>query len=221
MMRKQFVVIGLGRFGGSVTRTLLSMGHEVMGIDKDERIVQEFASVMTEVFQADSTDENLMRKLGVRNMDHAIVAIGEDLQSSILTTLILKDLGLRTVTAKATSDYHQRMLEGVGADHIVHPERDTGIRVAHQVTSKNMIEYVELSPEHSLVEVLAPSTFNSKTLKTLNFRAKYGCSVMAIRRKRGELIVSPYADEVIFEGDMLVVIGNNKDIQRFERALED
>ncbi|RIX53987.1 TrkA family potassium uptake protein [Paenibacillus nanensis] len=220
-MRKQFVVIGLGRFGGSVTKTLCSLGYEVMGIDKDERKVQEYAAVLTQVYQADSTDENVMKELGVRNMDHAIVAIGEDLQSSILTTLILKDLGIKHVTAKATNDYHQRVLEGLGADHIVHPERDTGVRVAHQVTSKNMIEYLELSPEHSLVEVIAPSSFGGKTLKTLDFRAKYGCSVMAIRRKDNEVVVSPHADELIFEGDMLVMIGRNTDISRFERTFED
>lgn len=220
-MRKQYVVIGLGRFGGSVTKTLCSLGYEVMGIDKDERRVQEYASILTHVYQADSTDDNIMKELGVRNFDHAIVAIGEDLQSSILTTLILKDLGIKYVTAKATSDYHQRVLEGVGADHIVHPERDTGVRVAHQVTSKNMIEFLELSPEHSLVEVIAPSSFGGKTLKTINIRAKYGCSVMAIRRKDNEIIVSPHADELIFEGDMLVMIGKNSDITRFERTFED
>ncbi|GKU79950.1 TrkA family potassium uptake protein [Paenibacillus sp. L3-i20] len=220
-MKKQFVVIGLGRFGGSVTKTLMSLGYEVMGIDKDERIVQEYASVLTHVYQGDSTDDQVMRELGVRNMDHAIVAIGEDLQSSILTTLILKDMGVKFVTAKATSDYHQRVLEGVGADHIVHPERDTGVRVAHQVTSKNMIDYLELSPDYSLVEIIAPNTFGRKTLKTLDFRAKYGCSVMAIRRTNNELVVSPHADEIIFEGDMLVIIGKNTDIARFERTFED
>ncbi|MBH5318279.1 TrkA family potassium uptake protein [Paenibacillus sp. GSMTC-2017] len=220
-MKKQFVVIGLGRFGGSVTKTLISLGYEVMGIDKDERRVQEYASILTHVYQGDSTDDQVMRELGIRNMDHAIVAIGEDLQSSILTTLILKDMGVKFVTAKATSDYHQRVLEGVGADHIVHPERDTGVRVAHQVTSKNMIEYLELSPEYSLVEIIAPETFGRKTLKTLDFRAKFGCSVMAIRRTNNELVVSPHADEIIFEGDMLVIIGKNTDIARFERTFED
>ncbi|MFD0586590.1 potassium channel family protein [Paenibacillus sp. GCM10027627] len=220
-MRKQFVVIGLGRFGESVTKTLLSLGYEVMGIDKDERKVQEFASILPHVYQADSTDDGVMRELGIRNFDHAIVAIGEDLQSSILTTLILKDIGVKMVTAKATSDYHQRVLEGVGADHIVHPERDTGVRVAHQVTSKNMIEYLELSPEYSLVEIIAPDTFGGKTLKTLNFRAKFGCSVIAIRRKDNDLVVSPHADELIYEGDMLVIVGKNSDITRFERMFED
>lgn len=220
-MGKQFVVIGLGRFGGSVTRTLLSLGYEVMGIDKDEKRVQEYAPILSHVYQADSTDDQVMRELGIRNLDHAIVAIGENLQASILTTLILKDIGVKFVTAKATSDYHQRVLEGVGADHIVHPERDTGVRVAHQVTSKNMIEYLELSPEHSLVEMIAPPIFCGKTLKSLDFRAKYGCSVMAIRRKDNDLVVSPHADDHIYEGDMLVIIGKNSEIRRFERTFAD
>ncbi|MHA6483564.1 potassium channel family protein [Paenibacillus sp. strain BS8-2] len=220
-MKKQFVVIGLGRFGGSVTKTLMSLGYEVMGIDRDERRVQDFAPILSHVYQADSTDESVLKQLGVHNMDHAIVAIGEDLQASILTTLILKDMGIPYVTAKATNDYHQRVLEGLGANHIVHPERDTGIRVAHQVTSKNTVEYMELSPEHSLVEIIAPNNFGGKTLKTLNFRAKFGCNIMAIRRKNNELVVSPLADDFIYEGDMLVVIGKNTDITRFEKAIGD
>ncbi|MCU6707485.1 TrkA family potassium uptake protein [Paenibacillus sp. J5C_2022] len=218
-MKKQFVVIGLGRFGGSVTRTLLSLGFEVMGIDQDERKVSEFASILPHVFQADSTDDGVMRKLGVKNMDHAIVAIGGDLQASILTTLILKDIGLKHITAKATSDYHQRVLEGVGADHIVHPERDTGIRVAHRITSKNMVEYLELSPEHSLVEIIAPQRLNGKSLLQSNIRAKYGCNVMAIRRVNNELVVSPQASDLIYTGDLLVLIGSNRDINRFEKFI--
>ncbi|WP_214630112.1 potassium channel family protein [Paenibacillus agaridevorans] len=218
-MKKQFVVIGLGRFGGSVTRTLVSLGHEVMGIDRDERRVQEFAPVLAQVYQADSTDEAVMRQLGVHNMDHAIVAIGEDLQASILSTLILKDMGVPYVTAKANNDYHQRVLEGLGADQIVHPERDTGIRVAHQVTSKNTVEYLELSPEHSLVEIIAPDNFCGRTIKALNVRAKYGCNIMAIRRKDNDMVVAPHADDYIYEGDLLVVIGKNIDITRFEKAI--
>lgn len=216
-MKKQYVVIGLGRFGGSIIKTLQAMGYEVMGIDKDERKVQEYASVVPHVYQADSTDEAVMKQLGVRNMDHAIVAIGEDLQASILTTLILKDMGIKSITAKATNEYHHRVLEGVGANHIVHPERETGIRVAHQVTSKNMVEYLELSPEYSLVEIISPPSIGGKTLKALDFRAKYGCSVMAIRRTDNELVVSPHANDTIYEGDMLVIIGKNKDITRFEQ----
>jgi trk system potassium uptake protein TrkA len=220
-MRKQFVVIGLGRFGGSVTKTLVKLGYEVMGLDKDMRRVQEFAGVIPHVYQADTTDENVLKQLGVQNMDHAIVAIGDDLQASILTTLILKDLNVPRVTAKATSEYHRRVLERIGAEHIVQPERDTGVRVAHQLTSKNMVDYLELSPEFSLLEVLAPQNMHDKTLKQLNMRAKYGCNIVAIRRQDQTMNVSPLADDKIFEGDMLIIIGTNKDINRFEKGFEE
>lgn len=219
-MKKQFVVVGLGRFGGSVTKTLVQLGHEVMGLDKDMKRVQEYAGVIPHVYQADTTDENVLKQLGVQNMDHAIVAIGDDLQASILTTLILKDLNVPLVTAKATSEYHRRVLERIGADHIVQPERDTGIRVAHQMTSKNMVDYLELSPEFTLVEVLAPHSMHDKSLKQLNMRAKYGCNIVAIRRRDHSMNVSPLADDKIYEGDMLIIIGTNKDINRFEKGFE-
>ncbi len=217
---KQFIVVGLGRFGGSVTKTLISMGYEVLAMDKDQKKVQEFAAIATHVFQADSTDEQALVELGVSNFDHAIVAIGDDLQASILTTLQLKKLGLTTVTAKAVNELHHKVLEKVGADHIVHPERDTGIRVAHQVTSKNLIDFIELSPDYSLVEISAPTSMHGQSLETLNIRARYGCSVMAIRTRANEMIISPNAQDQVHEGDILVVIGSNDDIARFEKGYE-
>ncbi|TLS51438.1 TrkA family potassium uptake protein [Paenibacillus antri] len=220
-MKKQFIVIGLGRFGGTVARTLISLGYEVMAIDRDIRKVQDFSSIITHVFQADSTDEKVLKELGVSNMDHAIVAIGDDLQASILTSLILKDMGIKKVTAKATSEYHRRVLERIGADHIIQPERDTGIRVAHQITSNNTVDYLELSPDFSLVEVLAPKAMYDKSLKAINIRAKYGCNVVAIKRKDNSMIVSPLADDKIQEGDVLVMIGSNQDITRFEKGIAE
>ena len=220
-MKKQFVVIGLGRFGGTVSKELTRLGYEVMGLDRNMRKVQEYASILPYVYQADTTDENVLKELGVQNMDHAIVSIGDDLQASILTTLILKDLGVPTVTAKATSEYHRRVLERIGADHIVQPERDTGVRVAHQLTNKNLVDYLELSPEFSLVEVLAPKEMHGQTLKQLNIRAWYGCNSVAIRREDNRVIVSPLADEKILLGDILVIIGSNQDINRFEKRFED
>ncbi|HZG83539.1 TrkA family potassium uptake protein [Paenibacillus sp.] len=220
-MKKQFVVIGLGRFGGTVSKELTRLGYEVMGLDRNMRKVQEYASILPYVYQADTTDENVLKELGVQNMDHAIVSIGDDLQASILTTLILKDLGVPTVTAKATSEYHRRVLERIGADHIVQPERDTGVRVAHQLTNKNLVDYLELSPEFSLVEVLAPKEMHGQTLKQLNIRARYGCNIVAIRREDNRVIVSPLAEEKILLGDILVIIGSNQDINRFEKRFED
>lgn len=220
-MKQQFVVVGLGRFGGAVCKTLVELGHEVIGIDRNMRRVQEFSGMLPFVYEADSTDEGVLRELGVHNVDHAIVAIGDDLQASILTTLILKDLGVPTVTAKAASEYHRRVLERIGADHIVQPERDTGVRVAHRLTNKNFVDYLELSPEFSLVEVVAPKEMHGKSLKQLNVRAKYGCNIVAIRHTDNTVNVSPLADDVIREGDVLVIIGSNHDINRYEKRFED
>jgi trk system potassium uptake protein TrkA len=215
-MVKQFVVIGLGRFGGSVTRELISLGHDVLAIDADARRVQEFSSIVQQIYQADTTDEQALKELGVRNFDHAIVAIGEDIQASILTSLVLKDIGMPKITAKAVNEYHRRVLEKIGVDHIVTPERDTGIRVAHQLTSKNLLDYLELSPEFSLVEVTAFESMNNKTLKELNIRARYGCNIVAIKKNTNKMNVTPQADDKIHTGDVLVIIGGNKQIQYFE-----
>jgi trk system potassium uptake protein TrkA len=218
-MKKQFVVIGLGRFGGSITKTLISLGHEVMALDSNEHKVQEFAQIATQAVQADSTDEQAMKELGTRNFDQAIVAIGDDIQASILTTLILKDIGVTKVSVKATNDYHSKVLEKIGADRIIHPERDMGVRVAHHIVSENVIDYIELSPEYSLVEVVASEAMDGKTLGSLDIRANYGCNIMAIRTKDDVMNISPRAEDEISKGDILVVIGSNKDINHFEEDL--
>lgn len=218
-MKKQFVVIGLGRFGGSITKTLVSLGHEVMALDQDEAKVNEFSQMATQAVQADSTDEQALKELGIRNFDHAIVAIGDNIQASILTTLILKDMGVIKVTVKANNDYHSKVLEKIGADRIIHPERDMGVRVAHHIVSENVIDYIELSPEYSLVEVIASQAMDSKTLGDLDIRANYGCNVMAIKTGDNEMNISPRAEDEIQKGDILVVIGSNKDINHFEEDL--
>lgn len=218
-MKKQFIIIGLGRFGGSITKTLVSLGHEVMALDKSESKVHEFSQIATQAVQADATDEQALKELGIRNFDHAIVAIGDDIQASILTTLILKDMGVSKVTVKANNDYHSKVLEKIGADRIIHPERDMGVRVAHHIVSENVIDYIELSPEYSLVEVIASSSMGGKTLGALDIRANYGCNIMAIRTKDNEMNISPRAEDEIQQGDILVVIGSNKDINHFEEDL--
>lgn len=219
-MKKQFAVIGLGRFGGSVITALGALGHDVIGIDRNERLVQEYAAIVPHVYEADTTDESVLRQLGIQNMDHVVVAIGDDLQASILTTLILKDMKVPMVTAKATTEYHRRVLERVGADRIVMPERDTGTRLAHQLTSNNLVDYLELSPDFSLVEIIVPRALHGNTLKDLNVRARYGCNIVAIRKKDNTMNVSPLADDRVEEGDMFIVIGNNASISRFEKAFE-
>ncbi|UCZ54193.1 TrkA family potassium uptake protein [Bacillus shivajii] len=212
---KQFVVIGLGRFGGSVCKELISQGHEVLVIDSQEDKVNEFANVATHAVVANATDEAMLRSLGIRNFDHVVVAIGDNIQASILTTLLLKELGIENVWVKAKNDYHHKVLEKIGADQVVHPENDMGRRIAQQMADEKVIDFIELSDEYSIVELIASSKLEGKTLIDLDIRAKYGITILAI--KQGEEInISPEPDYKIVKGDLLIVIGHNKDIKRFE-----
>ncbi|NNU91083.1 TrkA family potassium uptake protein [Anoxybacillus sp. CHMUD] len=218
MKKKEFAVIGLGRFGGSVCRTLSEQGMEVLAIDTNEDKVNEYASIASQAVVADSTDENVLKSLGIRNFDHVIVAIGDNIQASILTTLILKELGVEKITVKATNDYHEKVLKKIGADHIVHPERDMGERIANNMISNNVLDYLELSDRHSIVEIVANERLHGHSLLELDIRAKYGINIVAIKRNN-DIIVSPLASEVIYEGDILIVIGADQDIDRFEREV--
>nr|WGE01279.1 Ktr system potassium transporter KtrC [Bacillus velezensis] len=217
-MRKEFAVIGLGRFGGSICKALSEEGLEVMAMDIDEDKVNEYAKIASHAVIGDSTDESVLKNLGARNFDHVIVAIGENIQASILTTLILKELGVNTITVKAQNDYHEKVLAKIGADHIVHPERDMAKRIAHNIVSNNVLDYLELSDEHSIVEIVANSRLAGNTLLDLDIRAKHGINIVAIKREK-EVIVSPLATEMIQKEDILIVIGSLTDISRFEKRV--
>lgn len=217
-MRKEFAVIGLGRFGGSICKALSEEGLEVMAMDIDEDKVNEYAKIASHAVIGDSTDESVLKNLGLRNFDHVIVAIGENIQASILTTLILKELGVNTITVKAQNDYHEKVLAKIGVDHIVHPERDMAKRIAHNIVSNNVLDYLELSDEHSIVEIVANSRLAGNTLLDLDIRAKYGINIVAIKREK-EVIVSPLATEMIQKEDILIVIGSLTDISRFEKRV--
>ncbi|MBU9710270.1 potassium channel family protein [Evansella tamaricis] len=217
-MRKQFAVIGLGRFGGSICQSLRKQGMEVLAIDTNEDKVNKFANVVTHAVVADSTDENTLKSLGIRNFDHVIVAIGDNIQSSILTTLLLVEEGVKHITVKAQNDYHEKVLNKIGAHRVVHPERDMGVRIAHNIVSKNVLDYLELSDEYSIVELMAGTSVSGKSLIELNVRAKYGCNIMAVKRG-DEINVSPSANESLQIGDVLIVIGADKDLTRLEHAL--
>lgn len=213
--KKQFAVIGLGRFGTSVAMTLQSLGHEVLAIDSVEEQVQKLSDVVTHVVQADTTDENSLKALGLRNFDAVVVAIGEDVQANVATTLLLKEMGIPYIIAKAKNALHGKMLEKIGADRVVYPERDMGQRVAHGLVSANVLDYIELSPNLSLVEVAAPESFFGKTLAQADLRALYGVNVVAIKRYE-DLIVPPQPNELICDGDILIVIGATEGIHRIE-----
>lgn len=218
---KQFIVIGIGRFGEAVAETLNELGHEVLVIDTDEEAIQKISDKVTHAVAADATDENVLKSLGVRNFDVAVVAIGSDIQSSIMTTLMLKELGVRYVVAKAQSELHARVLMRIGADKIVLPERDMGERVAHNLISSNILDYIELSEEHSIIEYAVPESWIGKELRDINMRVRYGVTVVAIRNLNDEKInISPKADNEIKEGDIMIVIGSNYDLKKLERKRE-
>lgn len=217
-MKKEFVVIGLGRFGGSICKELADQGMEVMAIDQDEDRVNEFASIATHAVIADTTDETVLKNLGIRNFDHVIVAIGADIQASILTTLMLKEIGVKNVTVKAQNDYHAKVLDKIGADHVVHPERDMGRRIAHHIVSNNVLDYIELSNEYSIAEIVANEWLVGNTIVDLNIRAKYGLNIVAIKRG-GTMIISPQAYDTIEPNDVLIIIGADTDIHKFEKKL--
>ncbi|WP_281278116.1 potassium channel family protein [Peribacillus cavernae] len=218
MVKKEFAVIGLGRFGGSICRTLAEEGMEVLAIDMDEDRVNEFAMIASHAVVGDTTDETVLRSLGIRNFDHVIVAIGENIQASILTTLMLKELGVDNITVKAQNDYHEKVLRKIGADHVVHPERDMGRRIAHNIVSNNVLDYLELSDEHSIVEIVASDKMDGRSIIDMDVRARYGINIVAIK-SGNEIIVSPQANDLIKKGDILIVIGADTDINRFEKKV--
>ncbi|MCC5910512.1 MAG: TrkA family potassium uptake protein [Clostridiaceae bacterium] len=213
---KQYVVIGCGRFGSSIAENLYRLGHDVLAIDKNEETVQNISDKVTHAVQSDSTDEHALRSLGIRNFDVAVVTIGSDIQSSIMATLIVKDLGVKYVVAKAQNDMHAKVLYKIGADRVVFPERDMGVRVAHNLVASNILDYIELAPDYSIMEITALDEWDGKTILDLNIRSKYGVNIMAI--KHGNHInVSPLADDLVAKGDILVVIGHNKDLKRLQK----
>ena len=212
-------MLGLGRFGTNVATSLFDLGYEVLAVDNKPQIIQEIVSNVTHAVVADATDEAALRSLGVRNFDMAIVAIGDDIEASILTTVILKDLGVQKVLVKANNDLHAKILKKIGADEIVFPEKEMGERIAHNITQSNILDYINLSPEYSIIETTVPKKWNEKTLKEINVRAKYGINIMAV--KHGALInIAPNAEDKLYSGDVLVVIGSNLDLDVFKSDID-
>ncbi len=210
-----FLIVGIGRFGRSLAIELSKLGHDVLVIDKDEERISPIADCVTHAVIGDARDEGVLRSLGVTNFDVAVVAIAESIEDSVLTTIMLKELGVKKVIAKAQSVLHMKVLQRVGADITVLPERDMGKRLAQQLSSKNIIDYIELSDEYSIAEVEAPRNWIGKSFIELNVRSNHGINIIATRNiDMGGLNVSPKGDYVIKENDILVVIGSNEDIHR-------
>ncbi|KIL36096.1 potassium uptake system protein [Cohnella kolymensis] len=217
MAKKQFAVIGLGRFGSSVAKYLSEMGYEVLAVDDNSQRVQDVAHAVTHAVIADSTDEEAMSALGIRNFDVVVVAIGQDIQSSILTTLILKDLGVPSIIVKAQNELHGKVLSKIGADKVIYPERDMGLRVAHHLISPNILEHIELSPDYSIVEMKVPSAMVGKNLIQLDIRQKYECNVLAVK-KNNDMDITPAPNVPLQPDDVLVIVGRNGQLTKLEQA---
>lgn len=209
---KSFIVLGLGRFGRSIAKTLYQLGHEVLGVDDDEKIVQEFEREITHTVQADLTNEHFLKSMEVHEFDAAVVAVGSNLQVSIMATVMLKELGARYIVVKAQDDFEGKVLYKVGADKVIFPEKDMGIKVARNLATENFFDMIEISESHSIVSIKPPSPWIGKTLGELAVRARYGINVIAIKGEGKHII--PSAQTVVDEQSVWIVMGTNSDIKR-------
>ncbi|MDO9535499.1 MAG: TrkA family potassium uptake protein [Bacillota bacterium] len=214
MKRKSFAIFGAGTFGASLAVALSEMGHDVLIVDSDENKIQELSDLVTHAVQADTTNEHMLKTLGITNFDVVVVAIGVDLQASILTSLLVKEMGAKYVLAKARTNLHGKVLEKIGVDRVVFPEKDMGLRIARHLTDVNVLDFIDFSPDYSVTELVAPPKMEGKTLGDLSLRGKYGINVIAIRSGK-QINISPLADDIINKGDVLIILGDNKALEKF------
>src|SRR5918995_7504147 len=212
MARRQFAVIGLGRFGSAMATTLAQLGQDVIGVDSNAEKVRQLADTVTQAVELDAIDEKALRSIGIQDVHVAVVSIGENIESSLLVVMQLRELGVKTIVAKAVTPLHGRILEKLGVSRVIFPEREMAIRIAHSLVMPNVIDYIELSRDFSIVEVPAPDLFIGRTLKQLELRPRYGLTLIAIKNRvdgRGKevTLVAPSADEIIRTGDILSLVG--------------
>ena len=225
MKKQTFAVIGLGRFGSAMARTLTELGQDVVGIDSDEERVQRHADVIRSAVQLDANDERALRAVGVQDVDVAVISIGENIEASLLAVMLVKDLGVRRIIAKAVTTLHGRILERIGVDRVIFPEREMAIRVAHSLVVPNVLDYIELSRDFSIIEIPAPRDFAGKSLKQLQLRNRYGLTLIAIKRKPEgggpeATNVAPTADDQILAGDVLALLGPNERLAQIDKLMK-
>ena len=213
---KSYVVIGLGRFGASLARQLCKLGAEVLALDVKGDLVQQVASEVTHAVVGDAQDKEVLRALGVRNMDCAVIAIGDNLAASVLITMNLKELGIPFIVCKAHDETHRKVLEKLGVDRVVIPEQEYAQRLARTLNSHNVLDYIELSEDFGILDVPAPAAWRGKTLRELNIRAKLGVNIIAVENG-SKTNVSPGADYAIQSGDTLVVLGDNVALEKVQK----
>lgn len=213
MRDRNVLVLGLGRFGSALARKLFEKGVEVMAVDRDYTKVQKLADQVTYAAQADMTDEETMRELGINNFDIAVIATGSNIEASIEATLLCKDAGIATVIAKATNITHERILQKIGADKIIFPELESGERLARVISGSNLLEFIEFSSEFSLAEIRVHEAWVGKNLMELDFRKEYNLNVVAFERD-GKTLINPNPTTLIEKNDLIVLIGKSEDVDK-------
>ena len=213
---KSFIVVGLGRFGTEAAKCLYQQGSEVLVIDNSAELVQAISDDVTQAVVGDARDKEVLRALGVKDFDCAIVAIGASLGDSVLATMNLKELGVPHIVCKAHDDTHREVLKKLGADRVVIPEKENAARLAKSLSSHNVLDYIELSEDYGIIDVPAPASWYNKSLLELNVRAKLGVNILAIKRS-GQITVSPGADFCILQGDIVVVLGDNAALKAVQK----
>jgi trk system potassium uptake protein TrkA len=208
MASEGVMVIGLGRFGSALARELERLGHEVMAVDRNEQRVNDIAPDVTHALQLDASEEDALRAAGAADFNTAIVAISSDAEPSIFATMVLKRLGVRTVIAKAGSILHGEILARVGADRVVFPERETGLRLAHSFNVPNVIDYLDVAPNFGIEKIRPPKSFIGKTLGELDLKGRLGLTPIALRRAQ-QVFVNPAREERVADGDELILIGRD------------
>lgn len=222
MIKRQFAVIGLGRFGAAMATTLLGLGQDVLGIDTDEGRVQELSDRVPHLLCVNASDPKALQEAGVGGVDVAVISIGANIEASLLIVMAVKEMGVKFIVAKSTTEVHGRILERLGVDRVIYPEREAAIRMAHSLVVPNVIDYISLSRDFSIIEIPAPEMFIGKTLREIDLRAKHGLTLIAIKRTiNGSMKtdVSPSADERIQAGDAVALVGSNKALVALERLV--
>ncbi|MBO5954291.1 MAG: TrkA family potassium uptake protein [Oscillospiraceae bacterium] len=213
---KSYIVIGLGRFGAEVSRRLCELGCEVLAVDNRSDLVQQISNDVTHAVVADARDKEVLRALGIRNFDCAVVAIGGSLADSVLATMNVKELGIPRVVCKAHDATHRQVLLKLGADQVVIPEQEQAIRLARSLASHNVLDYIELSSDYGIIEVPAPKSWVGKNLRELNVRAKLGVNILAVKQGK-QINVSPAADYAIADKDLIVVLGDTQALEKVQK----
>lgn len=213
---KSYVVIGLGRFGSTLARQLCKLGAEVLAMDVHHDLVQQVADDVTHAVVGDAQDKDVLRALGVRDFDCAIVAIGTNLAASVLTVMNLQELEVPYIICKAHDETHSRVLQKLGVNKVVIPEQENAARLARSLNSHNVLDYIELSEDYGILELPAPKSWIGRSLKELNIRAKLGVNIIAVENGQ-KTNVSPSADYVIGEGDIMVVLGDNYSLEAVQK----